>query len=150
MNKTLGLQLVIYSLLLVGLSYLTQHLAPVLTRPTFITGLIGGALCLVWGVRAMLGRRGKVLPMLTLVPVSFVLLSQTVMSWSGRVEGMPGQRLAAVVVTLLFVISIGMLMRTAYAGVVFDGQPGGLTTDDGVRTQSTGKQSEPRNANKRG
>jgi hypothetical protein len=122
MNKSIGLQLVVYSLLLAGLSYLTYHLAPALARPTLIAGLTGGALCLVWGFRAVAGSRSKALTLLTLTPVSFVLLSQVVTAWMGGGEAVAGRRAAAAVVTLAFVMSIAILMRVAYAGVVMDGQ----------------------------
>jgi hypothetical protein len=82
------------------------------------------------------GNRGKALPILTLVPVSFVLLSQAVMSWLERGEAAPGHRSAAAVITLLFVISIGMLMRVAYADSMPDGQPVGPTSDPGGRSAS--------------
>jgi hypothetical protein len=148
MNKTIGLQLVVYSLLLAGLSYLTHHLAPALARPTLIAGLAGGALCLVWGLRAVAGSRGKALPILSLIPVNFVLLSQTVICWSGGGEGMQGRRTAAAVITLLFALSIGMLMRIAYAGVVFDGQPASPTKEGGAKPQTTGKPAAQANASK--
>lgn len=122
MNKSIGLQLVIYSLLLAGLSCLVYHLAPTLARVTLITGLAGGVLCLVWGVWAMLGSRHKVWAILTLVPVSFMLLSQTVVGWSGGVSAVPGRGAAAAVTTLLLLLSLAMLMRIAYAGVLF-GEP---------------------------
>ncbi len=138
MNKTIGLQLVVYSLLLAGLSFLTHHVAPALAQPTLIAGLAGAALCLVWGLRAVAGSRGKALPILTLIPVNFVLLSQTVLGWWGGSEGMQGRRTAAAVITLLFVVSIGMLMRIAYAGVVFGGQPASPTRDGGAKSQTTG------------
>ena len=115
MNKTIGLQLIIFSLLLVGCSYLVHHFAPTLARPTLITGLVGGACCLVWGLRALGGSRGKALSILTLIPMAFVMLSQTVMAW-----GAGSQRLAAVVISLLFALTMGMLMRIAYAGALFD------------------------------
>jgi hypothetical protein len=134
MNKTIGLQLIIYSLLLAGLSYLVHHLAPALARPTLIAGLAGGALCLVWGLRAVAGSRGKALPMLTLIPVSFVMLSQTVLSWGGGTQEVPGRRTAAAVITFLFVLSIGMLMRIAYANVVFEGQPASPMKDGGAKS----------------
>jgi hypothetical protein len=58
MNKTLGLLLVVYSLLLAGLSYLVYHLAPGAAQPTLITGPAGGALCLVWGLDRSPGAGG--------------------------------------------------------------------------------------------
>ena len=92
MNKTIGLLLVVYSLLLAGCSYLVYHLAPVGTQPTLIAGLAGGALCLVWGVRALAGSGGKALPLLTLIPVSFTLLPQTFMGWSAGSGGVQAGR----------------------------------------------------------
>lgn len=91
MNKT-GLLLVVYSLLLAGFSCIAHYLAPAPSRPTLITGLAGGALCLVWGLRAVAGNRGKALPLLTLtlIPVDFILLSQTFMGWRGGRGGMQG------------------------------------------------------------
>ncbi len=74
MNKTIGLQLVVYSLLLSGLSYLVHHAAPTLALPTLTTALAGGALCLVWGIRSIGDSRGKALPILTLIPVNFMML----------------------------------------------------------------------------
>jgi len=139
MNKTIGFQLVVYSLLLAGLSYLTHHLAPALARPTLIAGLVGGVLCLVWGLRALAGGRGKALPILTLIPVNYVLLSQTIMTWAGGSQEVPGRQTAAAVITVLFVLSIGMLMRIACAGVVFEGQAANPTTDGAAKPQTTGK-----------
>lgn len=149
MNKTIGFQLIVYGLLLAGLSYLTQHLAPALARPTLIAGLIGGVLCLVWGLRVIAGNRGKALPLLTLLPVSFVMLSQSIITWAGRRQEVSGRALAAVVITVLFVLSIGMLMRIAYAGVVFDGEPVSPKKGDGNKSQTTGKPAAQTDAIKR-
>lgn len=123
MNKTLGFQLIVYALLLAGLSYLTHHLAPALSQSTLIAGLAGGVLCLIWGLRGWLGHGGKALPILTLVPVSFVMLSQTVLVWGGGNEEVPSRRTAAVIISVLFALSIAMLMRIAYAGASFEGRP---------------------------
>jgi hypothetical protein len=125
MNKNIGFELIVYSAVLACLGYVAYHLAPTLARPTLIAGLAGGVLCLVWGLRTVGGSRGKALVILTLIPLSFVLLSQVVTAWLGGGEAAPGRRTAAVVVTVAFAASIGMLIRIAYAGAVFDGeQPG--------------------------
>ena len=149
MNKTLGFQLALYSLLLAGGSYFTHHQAPTLTQPTFIAGLAGGVLCLGWGVRAIAGHRGKALPILTLIPVAFVLLSQTVLGWWSDGNPAVGQRTVALLTTLLLVLTIGMLMRIAYAGLSLDGSPGGSAqaarkpADAVVKpTQSSGRTSK--------
>jgi hypothetical protein len=137
MNKTVGIQLVIYSLLVAGLSYFTYHLAPSLARITVITGLVGGALCLASGLRAIGGSRSKALPLLTLFPMCYSLLSQTVTVWAG--EPMPGRRPAAAVITLLLVLSLGMFIRIAYAGAMLDGQPAKPTMDGASDPQKNAK-----------
>ena len=149
MNKSLGIQLVVYSLLLAGLSYLTHYLAPALARPTLLAGLAGGAFSLVWGLRAIAGNPGKMLPALTLIPIAFVMLSQTVITWAGGGQALPGRRLAATVITVLFVLSVAMLMRIAYAGVVFDGQPANPTKGGQGNAQTSGKPAAEVKAGKR-
>jgi hypothetical protein len=149
MNKTIGLQLVAYSLLLAGFSYFAYHLVPALAQPTLIVGLAGGALCLVWGIRAVAGSTGKALPILTLIPIAFVMLSQTVMTWGGGTQEVPGRRTATVVITLLFVLSLAMVMRIAYAGLLFDGQASGPPKDGGAKPQTSGKPATQANAGKR-
>jgi hypothetical protein len=136
MNKTLGLLLVVYSLLVAGLSYLVYHLAPGVARPTLITGLVGGGLCLVWGLRALAGSGGKALPLLTLIPVNFALLPQTFMSWGG---GSHAGVTVAMVTTLLLVLSLGMLLRIAWSGMLFDVPAAGLAKDAGAKGATTGQ-----------
>ncbi|HEY5909870.1 MAG TPA: hypothetical protein VJA21_04620 [Verrucomicrobiae bacterium] len=133
MNKTIGLLLVVYSLLLAGLSYLAYHLAPGPARSTLVTGLVGGALCLVWGVRALARSGGKALPLLTLIPVCLVLLPQTFESWSRE------SRTVGMVTTVLLVLSLGMLVRIAWSGVVFDVPAASPTENPGAEGQKTGK-----------
>ena len=149
MNKTIGLLLVVYSLLLAGLSYLVYHLAPGVARPTLITGLVGGALCLVWGVRALAGSGGKALPLLTLIPVNFALLPQTFMSWSGGSGGLQAGRTVAAVITLLLVLSLGMLVRIAWSGVVFDVPTASPTKEGDSQSHPSGQRAAQANANKR-
>jgi len=123
MNKTIGIQLAVYGLVLAGLSCLVHHLAPTIAGPTLITGLAGGALCLAWAVRAVLGKRGKALPILTLIPICYVLLGQAIMVPTGQNLGLPGARTAAAVIALLFFLSLAIAVRIAWAGVVFGQQP---------------------------
>lgn len=126
MNQSIGLQLIFYSLALLVLSWFAHHLAPSIARVTLIAGMVGGVVCMVWGVRALLGSGGRALPILTLIPMVFVMLSQTVLAWGGEAAG---QRAGAMVVTALFVLSLGMLMRIAYAGVVPDVRAGETARD---------------------
>jgi hypothetical protein len=130
MNKQHGYELIAYSLVLAALSYFAHYLAPSVTRITLITGLIGGALCLVWGVRILLGNRGKALPLLTLIPVSFILLSQSVLTWAGGAQEVSGRRMAALVITVLTLFSLGTLMMVVCAGIVFDESPASPTKNE--------------------
>jgi hypothetical protein len=148
MNKAIGFQLVVYGLLLAGLSYLVHHLAPASARPTLITGLAGGALCLVWGVRAIGGSRGKALPLLTLVAVNFVVLSQTVMRWGGGSQEVTGHRTAVALIALLLALSVGMLFRIAYAGAVADAASANPPKEGGAKPQAPVKAPQA-NAGKR-
>lgn len=124
MTKALSVQLALYSLLLAAGSFLVHHLAQAAGRTTFLAGLAGAALALLWAARGLAGARGKALPILTLVPVSFVLLSQTVLGWWGSDANAMPNHAAAAVTTLLLMLTLAMLMRIAYAGIVFDGVPG--------------------------
>jgi len=148
MNKALGLELAVYGLLVAGLSCLTHYIAPALAKPTLAAGLAGGGLCLVWGVRAMRGSRGKAWAILTLIPVTFVMLSQSVMSWSGGSQVVAGRRMAAAVITVACVLSVWMLTRIAYAGMTFDGQPGNPPKGAGAKPQTTGKAEAGTNASR--
>lgn len=125
MNKSLGVELLAYSVLLAGLSYLAHRLSPELARFILWGGLMGGALCLIWGGRAVRGCRGRALPILTLIPVSFLMLSQAVLLWGGGEIEVESRRRVALLSTLLCACSIGMLMRIAYAGMVWGPAPGG-------------------------
>lgn len=121
MNKALGVQLVIYSLLLASLSYVAHRLAPGSAETTLATALIGGVLCLFWGVWAICGGRRKIWSILTLIPVAFLLLAQTVIGWSGGTTTVPRHEGVAAITTVLFLLSLAMLIRIAYAGVLGEG-----------------------------
>jgi len=135
MNKTIGLQLIVYSLLLAGLSYFAHDLVPELAQATLITGLVGGGLCLLWGVGAALGMEGKAPPILTLIPISFVMFSQTILALGGGSPKVAPDRTVAALTILLFALSIAMLARIAGAGLVSQAQPPS-PSDDG-RSQTT-------------
>ena len=69
----------------------------------------------------MRGNPSKVGPILTLVPIGFVMLSQSILGWAGGSLEVPGRRAAAAAITLLFALSMGILMMIAYAGITFEG-----------------------------
>jgi hypothetical protein len=124
MNKSLGSELIVCSVLLTGLSYLVHYLVPEIARPTLIAGMAGGVLCFVWGLLAVLGKCGKALPVLTLLPMCFVMVWQAVVSWKGRNTGSMGHQMVPVVIIVALAFTLAMLLNIIYARVALDGQPG--------------------------
>ena len=117
-SKSVGTALVGYGVGIAGLGWFIYQMAPGMARPTLIAGVAGGALSVLWGVRWLAGRGRKVWPILTLLPVSFVLLSQTVTAWMGEGEGSgPASGKLAILMTLALAASVAMIMRVAYHGV---------------------------------
>jgi len=117
MNKAVSIQLICYSPLLAGLGLFVYKLAGEATRPTLYAAVAGGVVCAAWAVLAIAGKCSKILPVLTLVPVSFVLLAQMVTMWADEARKGPDYRKASIVITVLFVVSIAMLIRVAYSGL---------------------------------
>lgn len=133
MNKTLGVQLAGYGVLLIGVvvlafMYLQEH-----GKPALIAGAIGGVLCLASSARVIFaGSRSKVLPILTLVAVCYVLLGQVIHAWAD----VPEARLGAVLVTFAFLATVAMIMRIAYAGVFGPELPAQTLEADKPQTQA--------------
>lgn len=113
MNRFLALEFLLYGLLLAGVGWVVQRAAPDFGRVTLIAGLAGGAVCALWGGLALAGYRRRWWVVLALAAIGFTLLSQAVMAWMQPLggEGAPPTRLVAVWITVLLVISFGMLMN---------------------------------------
>ena len=78
----LSLEAAVDFVLLAGLTLTAQHLQPDFHRLTLFTGLVGGGLCVLWGV---LGRRGTTCRggmILFLTAAACVFARQVVQSWS--------------------------------------------------------------------
>lgn len=116
MNRSTGAQLIAYSLLLASLGLLTHQSAPTLSKLALPASLAGAVFCLGWGLRALLGNRGKALPILTLLPVTYIMLSQAVMAWGDGLTQVPGRNQAVLTLAAMFALSVAMLIRIAYAG----------------------------------
>jgi hypothetical protein len=144
MNKSIGLQLLAYGCLLGGVGTLAYHLAPTHTQPTLVVGIAGGMLSLFSGVQALRACRFKGLSLLTLVPTSFVLLSQLVhVLWPTANQPIsPGGPVAALI-ALLLLASLATIIRIAYSSLVRYGEPtppqptDGATTAGGLRHGSS-------------
>ncbi len=101
--------LVVCGLLLAGLTFLAQRLQPNLLRWTLPAGLVGGGLCVVWGV---LGRRGVRChggALVTLVAVACLLVGQAIQSWDASAGAEPKGRMVAALMAVLVLCCAGML-----------------------------------------
>lgn len=109
LNRKLALALLAYSLAAPLLGWLVQSWVPWMARATFKAGLIGGGLCLIWGVLAWLGNRVRAGAILTLAVMAFIILSDTVTMWMERKFCK-----MAVVLTLLLGLTVVLLMALAH------------------------------------
>ncbi|MBI3850528.1 MAG: hypothetical protein HY298_09710 [Verrucomicrobia bacterium] len=101
---------------LIALALLTHRVAPEMARVTLITGLAGGGFCALWGVFGLLGHRRRVGAVLTLIPVSLVLLTQAVSGWMERGAGKSESLFAPSLMTVMLVTSVGVLTYVLHAG----------------------------------
>jgi hypothetical protein len=116
MSLELVIDLVLCGVLLAGLSFGAQYLQPDFPRLTFFTGLVGGGLCVLWGVWGRCSPGVRVSAMATLAVVACVLGCQAVRSWATLAGGESKGRMVAVIVTFMVVFSIGMLANLWQAG----------------------------------
>jgi peptidoglycan/LPS O-acetylase OafA/YrhL len=111
MSVELAFDMVLCGVLMVGLSFLAQHLQLDFLRATLFTGLVGGGLCLLWGI---LERRGTPCcggAMVTLAVVSCVFAYQAVQSWATSAEGEPRDRNVPLLMMVLVVFCVGTLVN---------------------------------------
>jgi len=149
MNKAIGVQLIGFGVASIGLGCLVYFLAGSLAMPTLIAGLAGGTLCFVAGIRAMRGATHKTLPLLTLIPLTIVLVSQAVMTWGAGSPEIPARRLASLIVCVLLALSYLMLMRVAYAGASHLGNSSSTVKEGGKTTRPVGASAVKAAAGKR-
>lgn len=99
-----------YGVGLAGLGLLLQNIAPAFARVTFIAGLAGGGLCLLWGLAALAGLKGRAWAILSAVATGFVLLSQAVQVWMESSSDGSASLSVRLLVTAMMVFTIGMLI----------------------------------------
>jgi hypothetical protein len=116
MNSKMALYVLTHGVGLIALGLLLHRVAPETAQVTLVTGFAAGGLCALWGVLGLLGQRRRVGVVLTLIPTSLVLLTQAVNGWMGPGPGQSERLLAATLVTVMFVASVGMLMYVLHAG----------------------------------
>jgi peptidoglycan/LPS O-acetylase OafA/YrhL len=107
MSLEVAADLVVCGVLLAGLSYLARHVQPDFQRVTLLAGLVGGGLCVVWGVlgRRMPACRGSA--MVTLALLACVFVRQAVLSWRSATEDGSKSRMVVALMAVLVVFCIG-------------------------------------------
>lgn len=102
--------LIVYGIVLASLGLVLQNVAPAAGRITFIAGLAGGALCLLWGIATMAGLKGRAWALLSAMATGFVLLSQAVQVWmESSSDGSPSLAVR-LLVTAMMALTIAMLI----------------------------------------
>lgn len=99
----------VYGVLLAVLGFALQQIAPVMAKVTFIVGLTGGGLCVLCGIAALAGHKHRTWAVLTLVVVSFIVLTQVVQAWSAFAIESAGGLTGALLLTLMLLLTVGML-----------------------------------------
>lgn len=108
MSKKMASIILAYGVALAALSLFIRQIAPAFAKVILITGMAGGGLCGLWGMVALAGHKGRAWTVLTMIAVSFVLLSQVVQVWmvSTDATGLTGR----LVLTLMFLMTVGTLV----------------------------------------
>jgi 4-hydroxybenzoate polyprenyltransferase len=109
MSFEVAADLVVCGVLPAGLSVLARHVQPDFQRATLLTGLVGGGLCIVWGILGRRGTRGRGGAMVTLAAVACVFVRQAVLSWRSSAEGGSKSRMVMALMAVLVVFCAGML-----------------------------------------
>src|SRR5688572_117109 len=94
MSKKMASIVMAYGVVLATLGFVVQQVAPALAQVSFVTGLAGGGLCVVWGLVALAGHKRRVGAILTLIALMLVMLGQVIPAWSS-VGGETSGNLAA-------------------------------------------------------
>jgi hypothetical protein len=107
MSKKMASILIAHGVLLAILGFTLQRISPAQAKVAFPTCLVGGALCVLCG---FLGRKSRAWAVMSLIPVTFVLLSEVVSHWISIIDTSSDAVLAALMVTLMMVLPAAMLI----------------------------------------
>jgi hypothetical protein len=105
--------LIIYAAVLATVSIFLARITDAPRAVPVVAGLLGASLCGAWGLASMVSHRGRALPVLLLIALSFIFLSQAVNAWwdSRAVEHL----LPRILLSLSFLSTIGILVYVLYA-----------------------------------
>lgn len=110
MSKRMASILLAYGVALTGLSILLRQIAPAFAKVTFIAGLLGGGLCVLCGIVAFAGHKGRTWAVLTMIAVLIVLLTQVVQAWLAASDASAISLVGRLVPTVMFLMTMGMLL----------------------------------------
>ncbi len=129
MSKKMAGIVLAYGIVLAILSFAIQQFAPALARVIFVTGIVGGGLCVVWGIVALAGHKRRTWTVLTLIAMALILLSQVIPAWSAADGETSGSLKGALVLTFMMLLTVAMLIYLLHG----ERPPGFYTTGTAQR-----------------
>lgn len=140
MKFSLSLDLLVYGVMLLGLSLVGHRLAPEFAGPLLVIGIGGGVLTAGWGVLGLRGICRRVWPIMTLTLIGLLLLVQAVKAWLALKDGAEGLKPVAVIISLLAFLAFGELLNLIQEGRHARATFGG-NASDGAQAQLQSPQS---------
>jgi hypothetical protein len=116
MSKKMATVIATYGVVLAALSLLIQQVAPAFAQLIVITGMAGGALCVLWGIIAFAGHKRRAWIVLTMMAVALVVLSQVVQAWFASTGAASTSLTGRLVLTLMLLMTVAMLMYVLHGG----------------------------------
>lgn len=114
MNRKMALILAAHGVALAGISFFNRSLTPGIDSWIWSVLLIGGGLCIGWGILDVFGWRRRVGPVLTLIPVIFVLIGQITSALIGFDDGQRPPPIVTALNGLMLVMSVAVVAYMVY------------------------------------
>lgn len=102
--------LIVSGAVLAGLGFLMRQVVSLHGNIAFLAGLGGGGLCLLWGIAALAGLKGRTWAVLSAIPTAVVLLSQAVHVWMPSPNEASITLLGRLLGTVMAVLTVGVVM----------------------------------------
>lgn len=106
----MALDLAVGGALMAGLGCLAHYLRPDAHEATRLAGLVGGGLCVLWGILGRRGVRCHGIAMLTLAAMAGVFLRQALHCRNALTAGVVEDRMVMALLAMLLVFSLGALV----------------------------------------
>ena len=111
MKTSLSADLLLYGVMLLGLSMLAHHLSPHGVATTLWVGITGGASSALLGVLGLCGYTVRRWAIAAMAILSIVLLAQAVIGWLAVKAGVEAAKSGALILSLLLVFAVGQLVN---------------------------------------